>query len=83
MVTVKKTTYEVEGCNEPCFEVTDGFTMVRIAKMYHYLGKNTLAITEYLDGDYNSSDEWNGDFDSLTPAKAKKIAQAYSAYLEK
>ena len=83
MVTVKKTTYEVEGCKEPCFEVTDGYTMVRIAKMYHYLGKNTLAITEYLDGDYNSSDEWNGDFDSLSEAYAKRIAQKYSAYIEK
>ena len=83
MIEVKKTTYEVEGCTEPCFEVTDGFTMVRIAKMYHYIGKDTLIIKEYVDGDYNSSDEWTGDFDSLTTAKAKKIAQAYSAYLEK
>ena len=83
MIEVKKTTYEVEGCEEPCFEVTDGFTMVRIAKMYHYIGKDTLILTEYLDGKYNSSDEWTGDFDSLTHAKAKKIAQAYSAYLEK
>ena len=83
MIEVKKTTYEVEGCEEPCFEVTDGFTMVRIAKMYHYIGKDTLILTEYLDGKYNSSDEWTGDFDSLTPAKAKKIAQAYSAYMEK
>ena len=83
MIEVKKTTYEVEGCEEHCFEVTDGFTMVRIAKMYHYIGKDTLILTEYLDGKYNSSDEWTGDFDSLTPAKAKKIAQAYSAYMEK
>lgn len=83
MIEVKKTTYEVEGCKEPCFEVTDGFTMVRIAKMYHYIGKDSLVITEYLDGDYNSSEEWTGDFDSLTNAKAKKIAQEYSAYLEK
>ena len=83
MITVKKTTYEVEGCKEPCFEVTDGYTMVRIAKMYHYIGKNTLAITEYLDGDYNSSDEWTGDFDSLTNEKAKNIAQKFSVYLEK
>lgn len=83
MIKVKKTTYEVEGCKEPCFEVTDGFTMVRIAKMYYYLGKSTLLIKEYVDGEYNSSDEWTGDFDKLTPAKAKSIAQKYSAYLEK
>lgn len=83
MIEVKKTTYEVEGSTEKCFEVTDGYTMVRIAKMYHYIGKDTLIIKEYLDGEYNSSDEWNGDFDSLTEADAKRIAQRYSVYLEK
>lgn len=54
MIEVKKTTYMVDGCQEPCFEVSDGYTMVRIAKMYHYIGWNTLAMSEYLDG------EWNG-----------------------
>lgn len=83
MIEVKKTTYEVEGCTEPCWEVTDGFTMVRIAKMYHYIGKDSLVITEYLDGYYNSSDEWTGDFDRLSKASAKRIAQKYSVYLEK
>jgi hypothetical protein len=83
MITVKKTTYEVEGCKEPCFEVTDGFTMVRIAKMYHYIGKDTLAMSEYLDGEWNSSDEWTGDFDSLTATEAKRLAQEYSVYLSK
>jgi len=83
MITVKKTTYEVEGCKEPCFEVTDGYTMVRIAKMYHLIGKNTLIVKEYLDGDYNSSEEFDGDFDSLTPSSAKNIAQKFSVYLEK
>ena len=83
MITVKKTTYEVEGCKEPCFEVSDGYTMVRIAKMYHLIGKNTLIVKEYLDGDYNSSEELDGDFDSLTPSSAKNIAQKFSVYLEK
>jgi len=83
MIKVKKTTYETDGCKEPCFEVTDGFTMVRIAKMYYYLGKSTLLISEYVDGEYNSSDEWTGDFDKLTPAKAKQIALKYSVYLER
>lgn len=82
MIEVKKTTYKVEGCfEEKCFEVTDGYTMVRIAKMYHYIGKDTLAMSEYLDGEWNSSDEWDGDFDSLTTAKAKKLALKYSVYL--
>lgn len=83
MITVKKTTYEVEGCKEPCFEVTDGHTMVRIAKMYHSIGKNSIIIKEYIGGMYNSKDEWTGDFDSLTIKKAKEIAQSFSVYLEK
>lgn len=83
MITAKKTTYKVDGCNEPCFEVTDGYTMVRIAKMYHLVGKNTIIITEYIDGEYNSSEEWTGDFDSMTKAKAIQVAKSYSAYIEK
>ena len=81
MIEVKKSTYMVEGCQEPCFEVSDGYTMVRIAKMYHYIGRDTLVLTEYLDGEYNSSDEWDGDFDSLTESDAKNLAKKFSVYL--
>lgn len=80
MIEVNKTTYLVEGCQEPCFEVSDGYTMVRIAKYYHYIGKNTLILSEYIDGEWNSSDEWDGDFDSLTESDAKALALRYSAY---
>ena len=83
MIEVRKTTYEVGRCTEPCFEVTDGVTLVRIARMYHYIGRNALAITEFVDGDYNSSDEWTGDFDTLTESDAKRIALKYSVYLER
>ncbi len=81
MITAKKTTYLVEGCQEPCFEVSDGFTMVRIAKMYHYIGHHTLVISEYLDGEWNGSDEWDGNFDSLTEDDAIRLAKKYSVYL--
>lgn len=80
MIEVKKTIYTVDGCQEPCFEVSDGYTMVRIAKMYHHIGRNTLAISEYLDGEWNGSDEWEGDFDSLTESDAKALALSYSVY---
>lgn len=83
MVAVNKATYKIDGCEEKCFEVSDGYTMVRIAKMYHYIGKDSLAVTEFLDGEYNSSDELTGDFDSLTEDDAKRIAQKHSVYLEK
>lgn len=81
MIEVNKTTYLVEGCQEPCFEVSDGYTMVRIAKYYHYIGKNTLILSEYIDGEWNSSDEWDGDFDSLSESDAKALAKKYSVYL--
>lgn len=81
MIEVNKTTYLVEGCQEPCYEVSDGYTMVRIAKMYHYIGRDTLVLTEYLDGEYNSSDEWDGDFDSLNEFDAKALAKKFSVYL--
>lgn len=81
MIEVKKTTYMVDGCQEPCFEVSDGYTMVRIAKMYHYIGRDTLVLTEYLDGEFSFSDEWDGDFDSLTESDAKALAEEFSVYL--
>ena len=81
MIEVNKTTYLVEGCQEPCFEVSDGYTMVRIAKYYHYIGKNTLILSEYIDGEWNSSDEWDGDFASLSESDAKALAKKYSVYL--
>lgn len=81
MIEVKKTTYLVEGCQEPCFEVSDGYTMVRIAKMCHYIGRDTLSMTEFLDGEWNGSDEWTGDFDLLTESDAKRLAKQFSAYL--
>lgn len=80
-ITVKKTTYEVEGIQEPCFEVSNGYAMVRIATCYHYLGSNTLYLTEYLDGEYNGSDEWDGDFEELSMYEARKLAKEFSAYL--
>ena len=81
MIEVKKTTYEVEGCTEPCFEVSNGNTMVRIAKMYHYIGNDSISLTEYLDGEYNSSDEWTGDFEELSETDVKLMAKKFSAYL--
>lgn len=80
---VKKTTYEVEGSIEPCYEVSsdDNSIMVRIATCYHYIGKNSLYVTEYIDGDFNSREEIDGDFKSLTSAKALQIAQSNSVYL--
>lgn len=81
MIEVKETTYEVEGSVEPCFEVTDGFTMVRIAPFYHYYGRTTILITEYLGGEFNSSDDWDLTWDYVEESEAKEIAINYSAYL--
>ena len=81
MIEVKKTTYTVDGIQEPCFEVSDGYAMVRIAKCYHLLGHDTLYLTEYLDGEWNSSDERDGDFDDLTDFDAKRLAKEFCVYL--
>ncbi len=81
MIEVKKTTYLVDGIEESCYEVSDGYAMVRIAKMYHLVGHDTLALSEYLDGEWNGSDEWAGDFDELTEFDARRIAKKFSAYL--
>lgn len=78
-----KTTYEVDGCNEPCWIVSDdeGFCKVRISTCYHYIGKNTLYMNEYLDGEWNDSDEFIGDFELLDESSAMHLAREFSAYL--
>ena len=80
-VEVKRTTYEVDGSKEPCFEVTDGYTMVRIAPCYHLIFKDTILITEYVGGEFNSDEEWDLTWDDIEEADAKEIAINYSAYL--
>lgn len=78
---VKKTTYLVDGCDEPCFEVSNGYAMVRIAKFYHYIGHNTSMVTIYLDGEWNGEEEISDDFDELTAKDAKRIARNLCVYL--
>lgn len=79
----KKTTFEVEGCIEPCFEVSsdDGFVLVRIHPCYHLTGSNSLYVSEYLDGDFNSREEIRGDFEELDTFSAQELAEQMSVYL--
>ena len=80
-----KTTYKVDGCTEPCWVVLSVGVKVRIAKFYHYIGKNTLIVSEIFDENgkelINSEEEINGDFDSLTAEDAVSIAKNNSAYI--
>lgn len=79
---VKKGTYEPEeGCVEPCIIVTNGWCEIRIAKCYHYFGGNTLFVTEFHNGEFNSQQEINGDFNTLTKQEALRIAKSCSAYI--
>lgn len=80
-ISVKKTTFEVEGCKEPCIEVSNGCCMVRISKCHRLIGRSSLYIREYLDGFYNGEDEFTGNFDSLSDEDAIRLARQYSAYL--
>lgn len=76
-----KTTYEVDGCIEPCWEVGSDNTFVRISKFYHLIGRHTLLVREYVDGEFNSEEEVTGDFDSLTAQDAIRIAKQHSVYI--
>lgn len=78
---VVRTTFKVEGIDEPCIMVGEGFAQVRISKCYHYVGRNSLYVREILDGEFNDEDEFNGDFDSLTDDDARRIAREFSAYV--
>ena len=80
---VERTTYLVDGCKEPCIIVSsdDGFVKVRISKMYHYIGNDTLYLVELIGDAYNSSEEWEGDFDLLTDKEAIALARKFSIYL--
>lgn len=80
-----KTTYEVDGCIEPCWMVGTGMIQVRIAKFHHLIGKDTLLVTEIWNEDgkpfVNSNEEIDGDFDSLTASDAVRITKEQSAYI--
>lgn len=80
-IEVKKTTYKVDGCTEPCFEVTNGFVMIRIAPFYHYIGNDTILITEYHDGEFASREEWDIPWDYIGKPEAVDIAKRFSVYL--
>lgn len=77
----RKTTYEVDGCQEPCYEVNRGTVLVRIAPFYYYSGKKTIIITEYEDGIFESQEVWDIEWDELNLQSAVSIARQYSAYL--
>ncbi len=78
---VERTTFEVDGTNEPCIMVGEGFAQVRISKCYHYIGSDSIYVREILDGDFNAEDEYRVDFDSLTDDDARRIAREFSAYV--
>lgn len=78
---VEKTTYLVDFSQEPCFEVSNSYAMVRIAKFYHYIGRDTCIVSVYLDGEWNGEEEIDEDFDELTEMGAMNIARKLCAYL--
>jgi hypothetical protein len=81
MLEVKKTTYMVDGCEEPCWEVSNGYTMIRISKLYRIIGRPSIQITEFLGGEWNSCEEFDADFDELDSFFAERMAKQYSVYL--
>lgn len=80
---VERTTFSCEGVQEPCITVTSesGYTQVLISKCYHYVGSDSLYVREFLGGEFNGEEEYNGDFDDLTDDDAIRIAKEYSTYI--
>lgn len=82
---VKKTTYLVQGCTEPCIIVknknNNPRTYVRISNCYHFIGSNSLFIEEFIDGDLNAGEEYKGNFANLTDLEAIKLAKDFSVYI--
>lgn len=80
---VERTTFECEGIQEPCIMVTSdsGYAQVRISKCYHHIGSDSLYVREILDGEFNGSDEFTGDFDTLSDEDAIRLAREFSAYI--
>lgn len=78
---VVRTTFKIEGIDEPCIMVGEGFAQVRISKCHHFIGRDSLYVREILDGEFNAEDEFTGDFDTLTDDEARCIAREFSAYI--
>ena len=78
---VVRTTFKVDGIDEPCIMVGEGYAQVRISKCYHLVGEDSLYVREILDGEFNGEDEFAGDFDELTDEDAIRIAKEFSAYI--
>lgn len=81
---IERTTFEVDGCTEPCIEVTSSgsdYAMVRIHPCYHLIGNNTVYATEYCDGAFNSQDEYDFEFEELTRNQIMHIAREQSIHI--
>ena len=82
---VKRTTYLIQGCTEPCIIVknknNNPKTYVRISNIYRLVGPCTLALEEFIDGEKNSFEEYNGDLDNLTDLEAIRLAKDFSVYI--
>lgn len=82
---VEKTTFEVDGIQEPCLLVSsdDNFVQVRISTCYHLIGRDNILVREYIDGEFNSEDEWCNfhSIKEMTEKDALDVAKKFSAYI--
>jgi hypothetical protein len=78
-----KTHYTIDGEAIPCYEVdNEAGVIVRIAPYYHYVGKTTCLLTEFINGEKNSTEEYSYEFDFLNAPEALRLATEFSAYLK-
>lgn len=85
---VTRTTLTLEGCEEDCIIVSNDSesVQVRISTCYHYIGSNTLYLSEIIDGELNSMEEQRmpdfcDELDDITDREAIELATEYSVYL--
>lgn len=81
MLKITKTKFIVDGVEEPCIEVSNGYAMTRFHRCYHYVGSDTCYVSTFVDGDFNSRDEINRDMDDLSNLELIAIAKEFNVYL--
>lgn len=72
------------GEMQDCIKVisdNDPETYVRFAPLYSLIGSTKVIMTEYVNGEFNSSDTLGVDWEDLTLEDAERIVKKESVYL--
>lgn len=76
--TSKRTFYKPSPTSpaEPCIIIDfGGGHYFRFAPFYHIVGRDTVAMVEFIDDEWNSAEEIDINYNDLTPAIARQYTQ--------